>query len=93
MVPHFYRSETCENIKKSGFQLAGANHTRSMPDSYPIHTPNLHSKPKTHVCHKEALASRYVFFAKRGFGIFQDFTETARLYMPQYAIVLIIGAP
>ena len=61
MVPHFYQSETCENIKKSGFQLAGANHTRSMPDSYPIHTPNLHSKPKTHVCHKEALASRYVF--------------------------------
>ena len=61
MVPHFYQSETCEKIKKSGFQLAGANHARSMPDSYPIHTPNLHSKPKTHVCHKEALASRYVF--------------------------------
>ena len=35
MVRRFYQSETCENIKKSGFQLAGANHTRSMPDSYP----------------------------------------------------------
>ena len=73
MVPHFYQSETCEDIKKSGFQLAGANHTRSMPDSYPIHTPNLHSKPKTHVCHKEALA----------IGIFQDYYgNSTPIYAP-----------
>ena len=76
MVPHFYQSETCENIKKSGFQLAGTSHTRSMPDSYPIHTrfipPTCTASPKpTCVIRKHLLAD--MFSAKRGFGIFQDY--------------------